>query len=612
MSNSESPIVGIDLGTTNSLVAVYRDGRVQILEENGEALLPSVVGLTVDNKLIVGKTARNQLAAFPEKTIASIKRRMGQAVQVQLGDQSMTPQEISAIILRRLKQRAESALGMEVSRAVITVPAFFDENQRQATREAGALAGLTVERIINEPTAASLVYQASSPDRRHLMVYDLGGGTFDVSVVRVEAGIVEVLSSKGDTQLGGDDFDELLAKHVAKKFLNDHGIDLLAESGTRWRLNRACEDAKCRLSFESQARISEEYITQKNGQPLHLDITIDRQEYEQLIFPLLERTIDCVGTALRDSGVVQTQLDDIVLVGGSTRTPLVHRLLRERLQREPKWSVNPDLAVALGAAMQGAMLQGTNVGPVLVDVTTHTLGIAAVSMRNGYPELNFSPILRRNTPLPARYEEVFYKMSSQQQKIEIEVYQGESEVLSENRRIGSFFLEDLNTSDTQSKEILVRFQLTLDGLLQVTATEKDSKKSKSLTIDNALTRLSQTSDPNRSEAGLLEPFPFDESDFGEVLGSTEEGGFVEGFETGEASELEQLDETHRVDPAAPGAKRSKLLDQARSLLSKLDEGSAKDLSSLLKKFEIAQAANDITALERLEFELDDLLFYLSD
>jgi molecular chaperone DnaK len=274
--------------------------------------------------------------------------------------------------------------------------------------------------------------------------------------------------------------------------------------------------------------------------------------------------------------------------------------------------VNPDLAVALGAAMQGAMLQGTNVGPVLVDVTTHTLGIAAVSMLNGYPELNFSPILRRNTPLPARYEEVFYKMSSQQQKIKIEVYQGESEVLLENRKIGSFVLDDLDTSDTQSKEILVRFQLTLDGLLQVTATEKDSKKSKSLTIDNALTRLSQTSDPNRSEAGLLEPFPFDESDFGEVLGSTEEGGFVEGFETGEASELEQLDETHRVDPAAPGAKRSKLLDQARSLLSKLDEGSAKDLSSLLKKFEIAQAANDITALERLEFELDDLLFYLSD
>jgi molecular chaperone DnaK len=612
MNDVASPIIGIDLGTTNSLVAVYRDGRVQILEEDGEALLPSVVGVTPDNKLIVGKTARNQLAAFPDRTIASIKRRMGQAVEVQLGDQAITPQEISAIILRRLKQRAESALGTEVTRAVITVPAFFDENQRQATREAGSLAGLTVERIINEPTAASLVYHSASPERRHLLVYDLGGGTFDVSIVRVESGIVEVLSSKGDTHLGGDDFDELLAKHVAKKFLNDHGIDLFSESSTRWRLNRSCENAKCRLSFESQVRISEEYITQKDGQPIHLDVTIERHEYEELIQPLLERTIDCVGTALRDSGLVQTQIDEVVLVGGSTRTPLVQRLLRERLHREPMWSVNPDLAVALGAAVQGAMLQGANVGPVLVDVTTHTLGIAAVSMQSGVPELRFCPILRRNTPLPARYEEVYYKMNSQQEKIEIEVYQGESEILSENRFVGSFFLEDLSTNDNQSGEILVRFQLTLDGVLQVTATEKESKISKSLTINNALSRLSQQSDRDLFDSPLSSSLSFDEADFGEVIGSTEEGGFVERFEIEEESELDTSDETRRIDGAGHETKRSKLLSEARVLLPKLDNESAKDLRSLMDKIQIAQDASDTAALERLEFELDDLLFYLND
>jgi len=244
----DSPVIGIDLGTTNSVVAVSSDGRVRVLEEDGTALVPSVVGVGADGRLLVGQSARNQLAAFPDRTIASVKRRMGQAVTLAMAGTSYTPQEISSIILRSLKDRAERALGRPVNRAVITVPAFFNEPQRQATLEAGRLAGLTVERIINEPTAASLVYHAGSDECRHVIIYDLGGGTFDVSIVRTERGVVAVLSSKGDTSLGGDDFDELLARHVAGRFLQEHGHDLMAEGGTRWRLLTACERAKCELS----------------------------------------------------------------------------------------------------------------------------------------------------------------------------------------------------------------------------------------------------------------------------------------------------------------------------------------------------------------------------
>ena len=255
-----SPVVGIDLGTTNSVVAGWVDGKVQVFAEDGTALVPSVVGIAPDGRLLVGQAAMNQLVAFPERTIASVKRRMGQAEMLSLAGRTHSPQEISAIILRSLKERAERALGCPVTRAVITVPAFFDELQRSATREAGELAGLTVERIINEPTAASLVYHAGSDERRQIMVYDLGGGTFDVSIVRSEGGVVEVLASKGDTSLGGDDFDAQLARHVADQFLEQHGVDLMDDSRTRWRLLTACERAKRELSTATTARIAEEFI----------------------------------------------------------------------------------------------------------------------------------------------------------------------------------------------------------------------------------------------------------------------------------------------------------------------------------------------------------------
>lgn len=615
MSESESPIIGIDLGTTNSVVAVLSEGKVQVLREDGEELLPSVVGLTADGKLTVGRAAKNQLAAFPDKTIASVKRRMGEAVKLPMGDQSFTPQEISAIILRRLRQRAEQALGCEVTRAVITVPAFFDENQRQATREAGQLAGLTVERIINEPTAASLVYHAGSPERRHLIVYDLGGGTFDVSIVRMEQGVVEVLSSKGDTRLGGDDFDQLLARHVADEFHNQHGIDLMENPTTRWRLMQSCERAKCELSTSSSVRVSEEFIATVNDRPVNLDVEVDREQYEELISTLVERTIKCVDEAIRDSGLVTGQLDELVLVGGSTRTPIIQRRLREEFQREPLWSVNPDLAVALGAATQAAMQSGHSIGPVLIDVATHTLGIAALAVEGFSSKLVFSPIIHRNSPLPAKYEDRFETVSPDQSKAIIEVYQGESRDLSHNRAIGRFMLQGLNESEDSDGQVLVRFNLTLDGTLNVTATERSSGISKSLKIDNALTRMEESSREeaiNRLGDLFTESHEFEQ--FAVEVGAISR----DDDDQGRAGEIERgvsvggASSEAAAGGTSPSQKLDDLIARARTIRPQLGSEDGEDVDRLLEVIAGARERNADDLLPKLEEELEDLLFYLAE
>lgn len=605
MNGSNSPIVGIDLGTTNSVLAMYVNGKVQVIEIDGQSILPSVVGMTMDGKLIVGRAAKNQLAAFPDRTIASVKRRMGQAVQLKLADQEYSPQEISAAILRRLRQRAEDALGTEVTRAVITVPAFFDENQRQATREAGQLAGFTVERIINEPTAASLVYHAGHPERRHLIVYDLGGGTFDVSIVRIEDGVVEVLSSKGDTHLGGDDFDQLLTKHVADAFLTRYDYDLLSQSPTRWRLIQACERAKCELSSVSSVRIAEEFIATIDGQPTNLDVEVSRQEYEELIAPLVQRTIECVDEAIRDSGLSTSQLDELIMVGGSTRTPLVQQRLREEFRREPKWSVNPDLAVALGAATQAAMQDGHAIGPVLIDVATHTVGIEALGGSPYSPELQFCPILRRNSPLPAKYEEVFRTVTMEQSAADIHVYQGESSQLNRNRSIGRFLLEGLNEAEDANGVILVRFELTLDGILKVTAMERQTGLSKTLKIDNALTQMgNQQGQGSEDRLKSL----FEKSD--EMSQSSADKIDMDDEESLARSEWQT---NVRVDePSMPQSKLAQLVTKARSMRALLNGDDAADVDRIIEQIEHAEQRNNEELLPELQSELDDLLFYLAE
>src|SRR5579871_6179961 len=316
-------IVGIDLGTTNSEVALVQDGQPHVFEEDGDPILPSFVGLAEDGRLLVGKAARNQWVLAPERTIKSIKRKMGQDVKVQLGDQEYRPQEISAMILKALRDRASAQAGGPVTKAVITVPAYFNDAQRQATREAGELAGLEVVRILNEPTAASLTYDPNQQQLTRMLVYDLGGGTFDCSIVQAQEGVVEVLASHGDTQLGGDDFDDLLLKLVCDRFQQEHDIDLRANVVAKARLLRAVEAAKRQLSEHPFARVEEEFIAEKEGQALHVNLEVSRIEYERLIQPLLDRTMDCVQRALDDAHLVPSQIDKVVLVGGSTRTPLV-------------------------------------------------------------------------------------------------------------------------------------------------------------------------------------------------------------------------------------------------------------------------------------------------
>ena len=437
-------IIGIDLGTTNSEVAVIQSGRPIVLAEDGDPILPSVVGLDPQGKLLIGRAARNQFVLSPERTIRSIKRRMGQDITIPLGEQEYRPQEISAMILRALKHRAERVLGHTVKKAVITVPAFFTEGQREATREAGALAGLEVVRIINEPTAAVLTYDPNPPEMERLLVYDLGGGTFDVSIAMVEAGVVEILASHGDTHLGGDDFDQRLLDFVCDRFQTEHGIDLRESLKARSRLLSAVEEAKKRLSVEPVAAIAEEFIAEKGGVPLNLTQEVTREEYESLIEPLLAKTLKWVDDALQDAKLQAPQIHKVLLVGGATRTPLVHRLLTTRLGRPVHSEIEPDLAVAMGAAVQGGLIAGVDVGPVLVDITPHTLGIAALGERDGFPSPHcFSPIIERNTPLPASRTEMFSTNHDGQEVAEIRVFQGENDDARLNSLVGEFTIQGL-------------------------------------------------------------------------------------------------------------------------------------------------------------------------
>ncbi len=602
MAENLGPIVGIDLGTTNSVVAVVRDGRPQVLDEGGEQLLPSVVGINPQGQLVTGVAARNQLAAFPERTVASIKRKMGTMEPVQLGEQSFTPPEISAMVLRRLRDRASRALGQPVTRAVITVPAFFDENQRQATREAAELAGLTAERIINEPTAATLVYHAGSQDRQQIAVYDFGGGTFDVSIVRMEAGVIEVLSSRGDVHLGGDDLDHVLLDHVAAQFQAEHGLDLRVSANSRHRLWIACEQAKRRLSTEETARITEEFIAEKDGQPLHLSATVTRAEFEELIAPFIDRTIQSLDEALRDAGLTVHQLNDLVLVGGSTRIPLVEERLREEFLREPSRAVDPDLAVALGAAVQAAMLEGRTVGPVLVDVTGHTLGIETCKgMSFSGPEMIFSPIIHRNSPLPARYEQAFSTMYPEQKAVEIHVLQGERPEVHRNQSIGRFKL-DLQTGGADRSKIVVRFELTLDGTLKVTATQAATGLCQALTIDNALSQF-QADQREHAEGRLAEMFDSSEEYDDDMPHPNE--WHESATETTTLSAAADSDSLETKFPAALA-----LIKKAESLKSSVSGQDAADIESLCERMMDAMSSGDSPALPALIEELDDILFYV--
>jgi molecular chaperone DnaK len=601
------PIIGIDLGTTNSEVALVRDGQPHVFAEDGDPILPSFVGLSEDGRLLVGKAAKNQWVLAPERTVKSIKRKMGQDVTVKLGDQEYRPQEISAMILRALRDRAQRQMDQPVRKAVITVPAYFNDAQRQATKEAGELAGLEVVRILNEPTAASLTYDPAHHTLRRLLVYDLGGGTFDVSIVQAQEGVVEVLASHGDTQLGGDDFDDLLLKLVCDRFQEEHGIDLRSNIIARARLLRAVEAAKRHLSDHPFARIEEEFIAEKEGQALHLNVEISRTEYEGLIRPLLDRTMDCVQRALDDAHLTASQIDKVVLVGGVTRTPLVTALLEERLRQPAHQEVNPDLCVAMGAAIQGAIIAGADVGAVLVDITPHSLGIKCLDERMGLPfEFRFAPIIHRNTPLPASRSELFHTVYDGQTQVEIDVYQGEHEDVRRNHRVGRFMVQGL-APVAAGNPIVVQLDLNLDGMLKVSARERATGLQKQVVIENALARFERDErDAARERLDRLWGLPEGgEEDFEEAEEALEEAG------AGGPDEMPALVPGPREGQRETVQARA-LLEKAQRLLEKTQPEDRAEVERLMERVRVALTDRQWDRLAAASNELADTLFYLED
>ena len=489
-------IIGIDLGTTFSAVAAVQEGAPRLLSDGAQKIVPSVVGFTPAGELVVGEAARNQLALYPDATVRSIKRRMGDEEGVALNGRDYSPAEISALVLREMKRIAEVELGGEVGRAVITVPAFFSDAARQATREAGELAGFKVERIINEPTAAALAYGLERGEADEIIaVYDLGGGTFDVSIVEMNAGVLEVRASHGDTQLGGDDFDEALMNFLADAFEQEHEVDPRENAAARARLLRAAENAKITLSAQPFARVREEYLLEKEGKPLHLDTEVSRSEFDDLIAEMVDKTLSAFDMALADAGLEPDELDRVIFVGGSTRIPLVWNRVKAHTGQEPMTEINPDEAVALGAAAQAAIIAGEPLDAILVDVTPHSLGIEVADFQMGrIVEDRYSAIIARNSTLPTTRAQVFSALHPDQDAINLKVYQGESEIASRNTLLGEFLFENLKPETRgEPPRVTVEFDLDINGILHVNAIDRGSGKARQTTLQAAHTKLDPAS-----------------------------------------------------------------------------------------------------------------------
>ncbi len=486
------PIIGIDLGTTNSEVAFIMDGSATVLLDNDNGIVPSVVGIDTNGKIIVGREALNQAVIAPDRTVQSVKRRMGSDDRIQMGDGvTYLPQEISACILKALKERAEKCLQKPIAKAVITVPAYFTDAQRQATREAGEIAGLNVVRIINEPTAASLAYESQNPNSQTILVYDLGGGTFDVSIVRIENGIVEVLSSTGDNHLGGDDFDQLIVNRLTAHIQEDLSLDVTGNPVVMARLKRAAETAKIALSFEPFVRIEEDHIGKKLLKSIHLSYELSRSDFIEMIEDDLSRTMDSVTKALEDAAMLPSAIDKIILVGGSTRIPEISRMLEEKFGQMPHGEIDPDLCVALGAAIQAGREMGLDSSSVLLDITPYSFGTSAVGEIDGIPTpYMYVPLIRRNTKLPASRSDAFYTLVDNQKQVEVTVYQGEQHHALDNVLLGKFMF--YLTPAPRESDIILNFDLDLNGILKIQAVEKATGKKIEAVIENAMGRFSDT------------------------------------------------------------------------------------------------------------------------
>lgn len=486
--------IGIDLGTTNSVVAVMEGGKPTVIANaEGSRTTPSIVAFSKSGERLVGQLAKRQAIVNPDRTIASIKRHMGENYKVNIDGKDYTPQEISSMILRKLADDASKYLGEKVTSAVITVPAYFNDAQRQATKDAGKIAGLDVLRIVNEPTAAALAYGLEKDKAEKVLVFDLGGGTFDVSVLEIGDGVHEVLSTSGDTHLGGDDFDQKVMDWICEEFKKQEGIDLKGDKQAMQRVKEAAEKAKCELSSVLETNINLPFITADANGPKHLDLNLTRAKFEDLCFDLLERCKKPVEQALKDAGISKDDINEVVLVGGSSRIPAVQKLVKDYTGKEPNQSVNPDEVVAVGAAIQAGVLAGEVKDIVLLDVTPLTLGIETLG---GV----MTPLVPRNTTIPVSKSQVFSTAENNQTAVDIQVLQGERPMARDNKSLGMFRLEGIAPAMRGIPQIEVTFDIDANGIVNVSAKDKATGKEQKITITNSSNLSEQDIDKMVKEA----------------------------------------------------------------------------------------------------------------
>ena len=577
--------IGIDLGTTNSVVAVMEGGKPTVIANaEGSRTTPSIVGFSKTGEKLVGQLAKRQAILNPDKTIASIKRHMGEDYKVNIDGKDYTPQEISAMILRKLADDASNYLGEKVTSAVITVPAYFNDAQRQATKDAGRIAGLDVLRIVNEPTAAALAYGLEKEKSEKVLVFDLGGGTFDVSILEIGDGVHEVLSTSGDTHLGGDDFDQKVMDWICDEFKKQEGIDLRGDKQAMQRVKEAAEKAKCELSSVMETNINLPFITADANGPKHLDLNLTRAKFEDLCRDLLNRCKTPVENALKDAGITKNDINEVVLVGGSTRIPAVQQLVKEYTGKEPNQSVNPDEVVAVGAAIQAGVLAGEVKDIVLLDVTPLTLGIETLG---GV----MTPLVPRNTTIPVSKSQVFSTAENNQTAVDIHVLQGERPMAKDNKSLGMFRLDGIPPAMRGLPQIEVTFDIDANGIVNVSAKDKATNKEQKITITNS---------SNLSEADIDKMVKEAEANAAEDKKKKEEAEIKNNATSliGSADRIEQ-DFEGKID----SADKSKLDEQKAALQKALDENKPveelKKLSDELQQtmFSISQKAYEAVQKE---------------
>lgn len=550
--------IGIDLGTTNSVVAVMEGGQPTVIANaEGSRTTPSIVGFSKTGERLVGQLAKRQAILNPDKTVSSIKRHMGEDYKVKIDDKTYTPQEISAMILRKLADDASSYLGEKVTSAVITVPAYFNDAQRQATKDAGKIAGLDVLRIVNEPTAAALAYGLDKVKPEKVLVFDLGGGTFDVSILEIGDGVHEVLSTSGDTHLGGDDFDEKVMNWLCDEFKKAEGIDLRNDKQAMQRIKEASEKAKCELSSVVETNINLPFITADANGPKHLDISLTRAKFEDLSHDLLDRCKKPVEQALKDAGLSKGEIDEVVLVGGSTRIPAVQALVKDYTGKDPNQSVNPDEVVAVGAAIQAGVLAGEVKDIVLLDVTPLTLGIETLG---GV----LTPLVPRNTTIPVSKSQVFSTAENNQTAVDISVLQGERPMARDNKSLGMFRLDGIPPAMRGMPQIEVTFDIDANGIVNVSAKDKATNKEQKITITNSsnlseddIEKMVKEAEAHASEDKSKKEEAEARNNASSLIGSAER--IVKDFEG-------------KIDPA----EKSKLDEQKETLQKALDENKPVD------------------------------------